>query len=172
MCNECNTLLFQDALPDRTRFGIDSIVLRDRIPEFIRKARKICIDIIATVFLRIAIINDIVRTSFAVYRNQCIRLTIDGHPGFAITIGQARDGCSVLKSILDTLYVAINLLETISCDGQVSLVKIDLTCIAKYQSVIMIRGRCIRRIDCIAFCTSISRAVNTIFLDNGIRRIR
>ena len=173
MCNECNTLLFQDALPDRTRLGIDSIVLRDRIPEFIRKGRKIRIDIIAAVFFRIAIINDIVRTSCAVVcRNQCIRLTIDSYRGFAIAIRQASDGCCIFKSLLDAIYVAINLLETISRDSQVSLVNIDFSCIAKYQSVITIRGRCICRIDCIAFCTSISRAVNTILLDNGIRRIR
>ena len=110
------SLLRQDSF---TCTGRDIIVCIDRILQI---RRKNGIDIIA------ALLN-IVGTSFAIDFDQSLRRTIDRYRRLAIiiTIGQASKRYSIFKSILDSLYVAIDLLKTISRDGQICFVDFKVT---------------------------------------------
>ena len=99
--------------------GRNIIICIDRILQI---RRKNGIDIIT------ALLN-IIGTSFAINFDQSLRRTIDRYRGFAIiiAIGQASKRYSIFKSILDSIYVAIDLLKTISRDGQICFVDFKVT---------------------------------------------
>ena len=116
ICDESKSLFCQDGF---ARTGRDVIIRIDRI---LQVRCKNGIDIVAAIF-------DIVGTNLAIDINQSLRRTIDSYRGFTIiiAIGQASDSYSILESILDTLHVAINLLETICRDGQICFVDFKVT---------------------------------------------
>ena len=116
ICDESKSLFCQDGF---ARTGRDVIIRIDRI---LQVRCKNGIDIVAAIF-------DIVGTNLAIDINQSLRRTIDNYRGFTIiiAIGQASDSYSILESILDTLHVAINLLETICRDGQICFVDFKVT---------------------------------------------
>ena len=116
ICDESKSLFCQDGF---ARTGRDVIIRIDRI---LQVRCKNGIDIVAAIF-------DIVGTNLAIDINQSLRRTIDRYRRLAIiiTIGQASKRYSIFKSILDSLYVAIDLLKTISRDGQICFVDFKVT---------------------------------------------